>query len=260
MDATTDLLRCCMYQVRHRSHTCFQLYEVLLPTLQAPEVVGFGAGFTTPQRAGTCYAKCVFLALRTLLAEFGVPKRVRRHLMFNMRLYFLENMVKDLDTTSRSSELTTSDRIVLTVALKQVARRCVRDEDLAKAVTRAHMCLHKIWLAAPPMRWLGLLAREPSDWAPVTMEFQGNSGFGGFRMEFLSALVPPDVRTAFAGPTSSKASNPHVDLTGIASAEAAAGGPSLEALTQALLMCEAVHSLFIIDWQPLHKVFSLHFL
>ena len=30
-----------------------------------------------------------------------------------------------------------------------------------------------------------------------------------------------------------------MDLTGIASAEAAAGGPTLEALTQALLMCDA---------------------
>lgn len=166
--------------------------------------------------------------------------------MFNFRFFFLEKMVADLDRIQRlpdaDAKLTISDRIMLTVALKQVARRCVRDTEASSALERAHICLQKIWLAAPPMRWLGFFTRERSDFAAVTVDFKASSGFSNdfrnFRLHLLSALIPPDVRNAFAGPTASKASNPHVDLTGIASAEAAAGGPTLEALTQALLMCD----------------------
>ena len=236
-----------VYFMRHRSHTCWFLYEVLLPTLQSADLPASGAGNTTPQRAGTCYAKCMFLALRTLLAELGVSKVARRRIMFNFRFFFLEKMVADLDRIQRlpdaDDKLTISDRIMLTVALKQVARRCVRDTEASSALERAHICLQKIWLAAPPMRWLGFFIRERSDFAAVTVDFKASSGFSNdfrnFRLHLLSALIPPDVRNAFAGPTASKASNPHVDLTGIASAEAAAGGPTLEALTQALLMCDA---------------------
>ena len=236
-----------MYFVRHRSHNCFLLYEVLLPTLKAADVPGSGAGHTTPQRAGTCYAKCMFLALRTLLADLGVSKVAQKHCMFNFRVFFLEKMVKDLDQIQRlpdsadsaDSELKTDDRIMLTIALKQVARRCARDTEASTALQRVHICLQKIWLVAPPMRWLGLFNRERIDAAVDSVDPKGGSGFGGFRLHFLSALIPSDVRSAFAGPTASKASNPHVDLTGIASAQAAAGGPTLEAVTQAVLMCDS---------------------
>ena len=244
-----------LYFVRHRSHTCFLLYEVLLPTLKSLDVPDSGAGYTTPQRAGTCYAKCMFLALRSLLAELGVSKAARRRCMLNFRFFFLEKMVKDLDrwhlshsshSTSHSQRsdnlLTISDRIMLTVALKQVARRCVKNEGNEGALERAHICLQKIWLVAPPMRWLGLFARDRSESA-VALGSEGNPGngnrFGGFRLHMLSALISAEVRSAFAGPTASKATNPHVDLTGMASAEAAAGGPTLEAVHQALLMCDS---------------------
>lgn len=63
-----------VYFIRHRSHTCWFLYEVLLPTLQSADLPASGAGNTTPQRAGTCYAKCMFLALRTLL-DFSFWRR-----------------------------------------------------------------------------------------------------------------------------------------------------------------------------------------
>lgn len=229
------------YFVRHRSHTCWLIYQVLLPSLGCGDVSGSGAGSTTPQRAGTCYAKCMFLALRTLLAELGVSKLSRRRILFNFRFFFLEKMVKDLDRIQQlpdhDDKLTISDRIMLTVAIKQVARRCVRDTEASSALERAHLSLQKIWLAAPPMRWLGFFTREKSS-APVTVDFDGACGqnFVGFRLHFLSALIPTVVSKAFAGPTASKASNPHVDLTGIASAEAA--GPSLEVFTQALVMCD----------------------
>ena len=92
-----------VYFIRHRSHTCWFLYEVLLPTLQSADLPASGAGSTTPQRAGTCYAKCMFLALRTLLAELGVSKVARRRIMFNFRFFFLEKMVADLDRISTTS-------------------------------------------------------------------------------------------------------------------------------------------------------------
>ena len=58
-------------------------------------------------------------------------------------------------------------------------------------------------------------------------------------MSCLYILHWREATAALAGPTSSKASNSYVDMTGIASAEAAAGGPSLETLVQAQLMCDA---------------------
>lgn len=44
-----------VYFIRHRSHTCWFLYEVLLPTLQSADLPASGAGNTTPQRAGTSW-------------------------------------------------------------------------------------------------------------------------------------------------------------------------------------------------------------
>ena len=103
---------------------------------------------------------------------------------------------------------------------------------------RVHVCLQKIWLAAPPVPWLGYFAakmeaKEPALQLPNTSS--SGLGFQGFQLLVASALIPPEVRNAFAGPSATKSSNPHVDLTGIASASAS--GPSLEAVLQAALMC-----------------------
>ncbi|CAJ1446714.1 unnamed protein product [Effrenium voratum] len=230
-----------MYYVRHRTHNSFQLYEVLLPTLKSSDVSHSGACFTTPQRAGTCYAKCVFLGLRTLLAELGVSSSGRRRCMLNYRICFLERIAQELDEASQPS-LTNSDRITLSVALKQVARRCVRDPEAASAQTRTHACMQRIQGA------VRLKIQDPSlDRALCAdalqhqnLRLQGAEfrGLQGFQLLAFRSLVPPDVRNAFAGPSASKVLNPHVDLTGLASARAVAGGPTLEFLPQALLMCD----------------------
>ena len=74
-----------MYFVRHRSHNCFLLYEVLLPTLKSADVPGSGAGHTTPQRAGTCYAKCMFFGSENVTCRSwcvqGRPKAL--HVQFS---------------------------------------------------------------------------------------------------------------------------------------------------------------------------------
>ncbi|CAE7654028.1 unnamed protein product, partial [Symbiodinium necroappetens] len=223
------------YFVRHRCHSCAQLYEVLLPLLEADESVD--AWPSTPQRAGTCYAKCIFLTLRVLLGHFGLGKDALKKWMLNFRIGYLEKMVSDLQQSCH--KLTISDRIILTVALKQVARRCAREAYAVPARGRVHVCLQKIWLAAPPMPWLGYFAakmeaKEPALQLPKTSS--SGLGFQGFQLLVASALIPPEVRNAFAGPSATKSTNPHVDLTGIASASAS--GPSLEAVLQAALMCD----------------------
>eukprot|EP00439_Symbiodinium_sp_Y106_P074547 s2706_g14.t1 len=224
------------YFVRHRSHSCAQLYEVLLPLLEAEE--SGDAWASTPQRAGTCYAKCIFLTLRVLLGHFGLGKDGQKKWMLNFRIGYLEKMVSDLQQSCH--KLTISDRIILTVALKQVARRCAREAYAMVARGRVHVCLQKIWLAAPPMPWLGYFtakmeAKEPALQLPKSSKSSG-SGFQGFQLLVASALIPPEVRNAFAGPSATKSTNPHVDLTGIASASAS--GPSLDAVLQAALMCD----------------------
>ena len=123
--------------------------------------------------------------------------------------------------------------------MKQVARRCAREAYAMVARGRVHVCLQKIWLAAPPMPWLGYFtakmeAKEPALQLPKSSKSSG-SGFQGFQLLVASALIPPEVRNAFAGPSATKSTNPHVDLTGIASASAS--GPSLDAVLQAALMC-----------------------
>ncbi|CAE7892729.1 unnamed protein product [Symbiodinium microadriaticum] len=224
------------YFVRHRCHSCAQLYEVLLPLLEA-EDESADAWPSTPQRAGTCYAKCIFLTLRVLLGHFGLGKDALKKWMLNFRIGYLEKMVSDLQQSCH--KLTISDRIILTVALKQVARRCAREAYAVPARGRVHVCLQKIWLAAPPVPWLGYFAakmeaKEPALQLPNTSS--SGLGFQGFQLLVASALIPPEVRNAFAGPSATKSSNPHVDLTGIASASAS--GPSLEAVLQAALMCD----------------------
>ncbi|CAE7671383.1 unnamed protein product [Symbiodinium sp. CCMP2592] len=218
-----------------------------LPFLYALPLVLSKSGFaeesgdawpSTPQRAGTCYAKCIFLTLRVLLGHFGLGKDAQKKWMLNFRIGYLEKMVSDLQQSCH--KLTISDRIILTVALKQVARRCAREAYALVVRGRVHVSLQKIWLAAPPMPWLGYFtakmeAKEPALQLPKSSKSSG-SGFQGFQLLVASALIPPEVRNAFAGPSATKSTNPHVDLTGIASASAS--GPSLDAVLQAALMCD----------------------
>lgn len=116
------------------------VYEVLLPHLldgnlldadarnveeakERPELLG---GFTTCQRAGMCYYKCVVAVTRYLLQRHGLTTREQKQTLFAVRCVYLDRAIEDLN---RCSALEDADVRLLHMACQQTALCAVKEEQ-----------------------------------------------------------------------------------------------------------------------------------
>ena len=93
----------------NKLHTPAVVYEALVPYLTGDQTFleAFAAGerrhsdlqgdLETPQRAGTCYYRCVLSCMKYLLKRKGVPKAAIKQLTYVVRQKYLEGIERHLD-------------------------------------------------------------------------------------------------------------------------------------------------------------------
>ena len=147
------------------THTPETLYEVIIPHLLGKDMyefveddLMFSGNWERPQKAGTCYYRCLLCALRYLMKQYDFTIDQQRQLFMFIRVNYLNLVMDHLQNEIFVRDLTESDIYLINLAcgetgmmannlcsrLEKILPKAERDNNVALFLSRINQCCEQV--------------------------------------------------------------------------------------------------------------------